>query len=90
MFLDKKAYFFLKKCKNYADFVLTLSELVVPSDAACYDNSYLTMFERIAYHSPEVTFAKCCKYALFLYKNTFFPKKICVFAFFVVPLQRKQ
>ena len=31
--------------------------------------------------------AKCSKYALFLYKNAFFPKKICVFAFFVVPLQ---
>ena len=27
------------------------------------------------------------KYAIFLYKNTFFPQKICVFAFFVVPLQ---
>ena len=30
--------------------------------------------------------AKCCKYALFLYKNAFFSKNICVFAFFVVPL----
>ena len=26
-------------------------------------------------------------YALFLLKNTFFPQKICVYAFFVVPLQ---
>ena len=31
--------------------------------------------------------AKCSTYALFLYKNAFFPKKICVCAFFVVPLQ---
>ena len=30
---------------------------------------------------------KCSKYALFLSKNAFFSKKICVFAFFVVPLQ---
>ena len=30
--------------------------------------------------------AKCSTYALFLYKNAFFPKKICIFAFFVVPL----
>ena len=37
-------------------------------------------------NSPEATFAKCSKYALFLYKNTFFSKNICVFAFFVVPL----
>ena len=37
-------------------------------------------------NSPEATVAKCCKYALFLYKNAFFPKKICIFAFFVVPL----
>ncbi len=37
-------------------------------------------------NSPEVTFAKCCKYALFYYKNAFFHKKICIFAFFVVPL----
>ena len=37
-------------------------------------------------NSPEATFAKCCKYTLFLYKNTFFSKNICVFAFFVVPL----
>ena len=34
-------------------------EKIVPSDAACYDNSYLTMFERIAYHSPESTAKKC-------------------------------
>ena len=38
-------------------------------------------------NSPESTVAKCSPYALFLYKNTFFPKKICVCAFFVVPLQ---
>ena len=30
----------------------------------------------------------CCKYALFISKNTFFPLKTCIFAFFVVPLQR--
>ena len=38
-------------------------------------------------NSPEATVAKCSKYAIFLYKNTFFPQKICIFAFFVVPLQ---
>ena len=38
-------------------------------------------------NSPEATVAKCSTYALFLYKNAFFPKKICVCAFFVVPLQ---
>ena len=43
-------------------------------------------FEKKA-NSPEATVAKCSPYALFLYKNTFFPKKICVCAFFVVPLQ---
>ena len=32
-------------------------------------------------------YAQCSTYVLFLYKNTFFPKKICVCAFFVVPLQ---
>ena len=36
---------------------------------------------------PRSYVRKCCKYALFLYKNAFFPKKICVYAFFVVPLQ---
>ena len=37
--------------------------------------------------SEALLHAKCSPYALFLYKNTFFPKKICVCAFFVVPLQ---
>ena len=31
--------------------------------------------------------AKCSTYALFLYKNAFFSKNICVCPFFVVPLQ---
>ena len=37
-------------------------------------------------NSPEATVAKCCAYAIFSYKNTFFPQKICTCAFFVVPL----
>ena len=36
------------------------------------ENSYLATLERICQHSPEATFVKCCKYAPFLSKNTFF------------------
>ena len=54
--------------------------------------------ERIFQHSPEATFLfhvnvqtiitlNAAHTHFFLYKNTFFPKKICVCAFFVVPLQ---
>ncbi len=50
-------------------------------------NSYLATLERICQHSPEATFVKCSPCALFSYKNTFFSKKICTCAFFVVPLQ---
>ena len=62
------------------------------------NHSYLAMLERIFQHSPEATFLfhvnvqtiitlNAAHTHFFLYKNTFFPKKICVCAFFVVPLQ---
>ena len=54
-----------------------ISDTVVPSDAACAEA-----------HSPEVTVVNCSPYAIFLPKNAFFSKKICVCAIFVVPLHR--
>ena len=55
-----------------ADAVFTLSETLVPSDAACYDNSYLTMFERIAYHSPELRSPNIANMHFFIQKCIFF------------------
>ena len=72
----------LKKLLQHAAYALTISNTVVPSDAAL---TFLLGAKKA--NSTEATVAKCSTYALFLYKNAFFPKKICVCAFFVVPLQ---
>ena len=56
-------------------FALLICDIPLPSDAAC-----------AGAHSPEATVANCSTYAIFLPKNAFFSKKICVCAIFVVPL----
>ena len=75
-------------CVLYAGYALSFSETAVSSDAALLKNAVcdVTLKTTFFSNSPEATSAKCCKYTLFLYKNTFFSKNICVFAFFVVPL----
>ena len=74
LFLYKNTFFPQKKCFMRA-FALTFSDTFVPSDAALRSNS------------PEATVAKCSKYAKKCTKNKFFCHFICIFAFFVVPLQ---
>ena len=87
LFLSKNAFFSKKICFKYAGYRPPFNELLYLRTPPVGNNSYLAMLERIFQHSPEATFVKCSKYALFLSKNAFFSKKICVFAFFVVPLQ---
>ena len=71
-FFIKKYIFFSKK------FALNMRAVALHLTNSCtfgrrlLENSYLATLERICQHSPEATFVKCCKYAPFLSKNTFF------------------
>ena len=83
-FYEKYAFFtkIFAQCMRATPFHLSKQQYLrtPPCKKMCCSHTFFS-------NSPEATFAKCSKYALFLYKNTFFSKNICVFAFFVVPLQ---
>ena len=51
------------------------------------NHSYLAMLDEFSNIPPKLRSLNAAHTHFFLYKNTFFPKKICVCAFFVVPLQ---
>ncbi len=71
--INKNLIFFAKKYKNIwscAGFALSISDTIVPSDAACAEA-----------HSPEATVANCSPYAIFLPKMHFFLKKFAYVQF---------
>ena len=72
----------------YADCVLALNETVVPSDAACVNGILISLlFERIIHTFPR-SYVRSMQPMrnFFALKSKLFRKKICTYAFFVVPL----
>ena len=91
----KKRYYFFKKwaevkiCSFFLwnnTFFPQKMCIIIYGLNALYLATQLYLRTPPASHSPEATVAKCCTCAIFSYKNTFFPQKICTCAFFVVPL----